>query len=186
MLKRGTLNELMDRAKKEDVDFLIVYNIEVNVVRNVVSNKTQIEVYSVAFPSTTTLASSTSMTNTTVERERENGKGGDPVETGLEKLFKDIEAKLTLGPLPEGLPADKLANHLSEEVKKHPTNPLPLLAQLKFYHSKSLITTDQLKQFCEELIGPEFTGILISGVNEQALVAAIGDKFLPKERPKGK
>ena len=48
-------------------------------------------------------------------------------------------------------------------VSKKYENPLPMLAELRFWHSRKLLTSEHLAIACRELVGAEIAQQLLSG-----------------------
>jgi hypothetical protein len=60
-------------------------------------------------------------------------------------------------------------------VSKKYANTLPLLAELRFWHARNLLTTEHLTIACKELVGEKVAQQLLSGdaKSQQAVVKSL-------------
>lgn len=180
MVGEGSQRELIDRAKKEGVDILFIVAVEVRAAGDTVINKTKINVYSmakkeVAFGGNT-------LTNTTVEKAREEKRGEDPVDAEMNRLFAFVDEQYQAQALPETATADKLDKYVAKLAEAKVEDPLPTLVELRFYYDRKLITTERLTQIAQAVAGGE-AGSAVGAGNVELILTAL-EKWLPPDLPK--
>ncbi len=170
---------LLDNARKEGVDFLFVFHVDVRTAGAVVQNTTRLELIETAtgrpvkeIPQTAQLL------NTRVDKDK------NPVEKEMKKLFAAIDAKILMSELPTSATPEKVEGFVDKMLEEKHTNPLPVLAQLKYYYHKKMLNGDRFVEGAKKLVGEEKAKIVASATQDQLLNALAA--YLPKERPQGK
>jgi hypothetical protein len=101
------------------------------------------------------------LTNVKVANDREKGKDPDPVEDEIGKLIAKVESYVTaagqeqtlkVGPIPENLTAQPVANRVTNLTASQSENPLRDLAEVKFYHAKKLLTDKQFQDAAKAIL----------------------------------
>ena len=154
---------LEKKAREQDVDVLILY--EVNVRRpgktGVVGNSTKIRVTLVERPDDPPIYTTPALVNVEVASAREKDKEPDPVDDAIDKLMAKLESftsptgqelTLKLGPMPENLTPQPVANRVTNLTSSKSDNPLRDLVEIKFFHSKKLINDQQFQEACKAIL----------------------------------
>ena len=184
MLGEGkNTREIMDKARKEDLEVVVIFDIEVLQPRGVLQNTTKLEVYDVRKGEV--LGRSGSMLNTRIDSERESGKGEDPVEKEFDKLFKTLDDKLQLGEFPEAAKPEGVEKYVDDQTQNKYGNPLPLIAEFAFYHKQKKLSSEKLAEAANKVAG-QALGVKFATATQDQILQAF-DKSLPKDhRPKNK
>ena len=96
---------------------------------------------------------------------RTNKKRGDPLSELNDELMKEVE-KLHLAEMPN-ISSEAAGGRAKKLVAKKRENPLPVLAELRYYESKKLLTSEQLAELYTKLIGKEDGPRLATGTEQQ-------------------
>jgi len=175
--------KLIERAREQGIDVLFIFDIEVSAQGETVLNKTKIEVFNMhAGERGESAYSGRTLTNNGVAKAREERKGDDPVETEMNRLFTVIDETFQPKPFPATATAEKVEKHVSSFVGKKYADPLPILAELRFYFEKKLITTEKFAEVAKSVAGDEAGAAVASG-NGELILASLA-KWLPEKRPK--
>lgn len=180
-LGEGKLPALIESARKESIDFLFIVNIDVKSGGGITQNSTNLGMIHVASGKPLeSVPHTTKLLNTRAEKEIENGK--DPVGIQVSKFFAALDEAFKPIEMPmSAAEVEPLVENLLQE--KH-TNVLPVLAELKYFNFKKVLSGDQFVSGCAKLIGDEKAKIVAAATQDQLLDAL--SAFLPKERPQGK
>jgi|GEM_PF-4378231 len=183
----GTEDKLMplvESARKEGVDFLIVFNVDVRLANGIIQNNTKVELIDVATgKQLKDVPATQQLLNTRVAKEMDE-KRNNPVQNEVRRLFKAIDDKVQLTELPSTATPEKLEPFVDKLLEAKHANAIPVMAQLRYYYHKKLINGDRYVSGCAKLIGDEKAKIVAEGNQEKMLTALA--TFLPKERPPSK
>ena len=183
MLGEGkSAREIQDKARKEGIEVVVVFDIEVVQSRGILQNTTALEVYDSRKGDI--ICKSGNLLNTRVESERESGKGTDSVDAEINKLFTAIDSKLQMGEFPSGISADAVEKQVAKLSEQKFANPLPVIAEFAYYHKRKLISSEILAESANKVVGKELATKFAS-VNQDQVIAAFS-AWLPKDRPKSK
>ena len=162
-LGTGSKEALEKKAREQGLDVLVLY--EVNVLRpgktGVVNNTTKIKLMLADQADQAPIHTSTALTNVKVANEREKNKDPDPVDDEITKLVAKLESyrtpdgqeqTLKVGPMPENLTAQPVANRVTQLTASQSDNPLQDLAEIKFYHAKKLLTDQQFNDAAKAIL----------------------------------
>jgi hypothetical protein len=162
-LGTGSKDALEKKAREQGLDVLVLY--EVNVLRpgktGIVNNTTKIKLMLVDQADEAPIHTSVALTNVKVANDREKGKDPDPVEDEIGKLIAKVESYVTaagqeqtlkVGPIPENLTAQPVANRVTNLTASQSENPLRDLAEVKFYHAKKLLTDKQFQDAAKAIL----------------------------------
>ena len=174
------LAPLMEKARQEGVDFVIVFDIDVRQSNGVVQNTTKLELHDASTGKS--LGQSQSLLNTRAQKEVDDGK--DPVGREVTKFFATIDEKIQMGDLPASATPEKVEALIDKKLAEKHTNAIPVLAELKYFYNKKLLTGDKFMEGCKTLVG-EDKAKMVAEATEEKLLSALAS-FLPKERPEGK
>ena len=105
------------------------------------------------------------------------------IEKEIDQIFLAAEA-YKMQALPQLTAQVVLDNRVMPMVSKKYENPLPMLAELRFWHSRKLLTTEHLAIACRELVGAEVAQQLLSG--DAKLQQAIVKTLLSSNAAEGK
>jgi hypothetical protein len=118
-----------------------------------------------------------------VEKAREEKKGADPVDAEMSKLFAAIDEKVVPTVLKtDPANADRVAAFVDGLAKEKYSNPLPILAEIKYYQSAQLISGDKLTEAYSAILGSD-VGAKAAGSEADEVMQALA-KWLPEKRPK--
>lgn len=175
--------ELMDRARKQNVDVLFVFDIEVSAQGETVINKTKISVHNLAAGDRGEVVHGTkTLVNNSVNKAREGKGGEDPVAGEMNRLFEYLDENFSIKNLPETATAEKVDKFVSTYASKKFSDPMPVLAELKYYYDRKLITTERFGEIAKVAAGDEAGAAVASG-NTDLILPAL-NKWLPEKRPK--
>jgi hypothetical protein len=188
----GSKEALEKKAREHGLDVLVLY--EVNVLRpgktGVVNNTTKIKLMLVDQAEEAPIHTSAALTNVKVANDREKGKDPDPVEDEIGKLVAKLEAyrtpegqdqTLKVGPMPENLTAQPVANRVTSLSASQSDNPLRDLAEIKFFHAKKLITDQQFQDAAKAILKDK-ADLLNKGKEDERRQALVS--LLPKKPKK--
>ena len=94
--------------------------------------------------------------------EREKDPDRDKVEQTFEIFFKNLDEKVNLVAIPEGLQR-YVGDRVTSMVAKGSTDPLPLLVEIHFYYKADWISETQAKWGMGKLIGDARTESWFAG-----------------------
>lgn len=181
MVGEGAQGDLVKKAAAANCQVLILYNVECRQGPNSVINTTSIKVLSVV--SKETIFSGAALVAGNVEKAREEKKGADPVDAEMSKLFTAIDEKVVPTVLKtDPANADRVAAYVDTLVKDKYSNPLPILAEIKYLQSVSLIASDKLTEAYGTILGTDVGTKVATGEPDEVLQALAS--WLPEQRPK--
>jgi len=168
VLGKARYDTLLRRAQKAEVDVMILFEIKLTKTRKsgTVKNDTKIRIVNVRDRRKT--YSSATLNNISVWKKRADERydtDEDPIDKVIDKLFKYIDANLKLSPMPDLTPEQAFAR-IRTLVSEEYDNPLPVLAEIRYYHTKGLIKDDILLKAYAKLIGDNAADQLVRGVTD--------------------
>jgi hypothetical protein len=174
----GTEKELLDKAKKENLDVLVVARVKIELNRiGIVRNETEIALFDVAKPAKAVYTSST-LLNTKVELARQVNQD-DGVDKEVKELFDVIDQKLVLSPLPQLPPEIVKTKRVDVLAQGKYDNPLPVLAEIRFYNRSKLISDEDTLSAFTNVLGNEASAkTLVEGTEEER--KEVIQKWLPR------
>jgi hypothetical protein len=154
MLGTGKQKELLELAKLNGLDLLAVFDVTVSVSsQDEPKNSTMLTVYDVKTGEK--VVSTRHLTNLAYAKAREEGRD-DQIETELDKIFQEnTDTKYKASAMPDTLKADIAASRVARLLEQEYTNPLPVLAEIRYYMESGLISESDFLSAAEKLIGPE-------------------------------
>lgn len=169
--------ELVRQAADAGLHALLVFDIKVskNPKNNLVYNDTQIELYNVATGER--IASTKVLKNVEIQMERDQGKDNDTVGKELDKIFEVADLGYRATDLPAGLLPEHVQRRVGALTAEADGNPLWILSEMRFFHSKQLLSDSDMQTAMKELVGDETAQILASGSAEDRQKAI--QKWLP-------
>lgn len=176
-------------AKEQGVDVLIAFDVKVQrpSKTKIVSNSTKISVLLVDRPQDVPVHTSVVLTNVKVAAEREKNRDGDPVDEEIDKLMAKLEAytsasgvpqTLKVSPFLESLAPQHAANRVTSLTASPTDHPLAVLAEIKLYHSKKLISDQQFQDAAKVFLRDK-AELLAKGKEDERRKAL--DSLLPKK-----
>jgi len=189
-LGKGNRQQLIKAAQERGLDALIVIEtrITVNRTNDLESNLTKLVLCDVTQTETEEIVRYTTRKalQTVPVWKAKQERGDDLIEEELDNLFQqNADAQFKLGPLPEGLDGPGVKAHLEKLVADSASNPLPALAQVRYFHQTGLLTDTDLLESFEKLLGDaEKASMLAEGTMEEA-EEALADWLPPKWAPSG-
>lgn len=157
----GSSKELIARAKKEEVDALVIFAIKVEPLATKVNNTTRLALYE--FTKGSKLGESRPLKATAVEVFRkENEKGTDPVEELMQKFFTLVDNNFKLGDLPTSATPDKMILHAGKLAESKPGNKLPIMVAIAYYQDQGSLPADAIAaaygKLTDETTGQQLVG----------------------------
>lgn len=166
MLGVGTLDQLNQKAQESDLDAVVIFEVKVvvNKKTKLVTNNTTIQLYDVQ-TAKVVKKNKTVLNNVRIQIQSKSAKGNEVdemIEKEIDQIFLAAEA-YKVQALPQLTPQVVLDNRIMPMVSKKYPNPLPVLAELRFWHAQKLLTTEHLAIACKELVGEKVAQQLLSG-----------------------
>jgi hypothetical protein len=170
MLGIGTQKELIDRAREDGIDAVVIIDVKLRVSpsNNLVTNESTIALLDAKTQKK--LHTTKKFNNITIQQARADEKD-DGVDKEFESLFEAVDANLKMADLPAGLNADIAAKRIDSLAAEKHDNPLPILVEAKMYHSKGLLDEAQLFAAYEKLLGVDSGRMLATGTEEDKVKA---------------
>jgi hypothetical protein len=170
MLGIGTQKELIDRAREDGIDAVVIIDVKLRVSpsSNLVTNESTIALLDAKTQKK--LHTTRKFNNITIQQARAEEKD-DGVDKEFEALFEAVDANLKMADLPAGLNADIAAKRIDSLTAEKHDNPLPILVEAKMYHSKGLLDEAQLFAAYEKLLGVDSGRLLATGTEEDKVKA---------------
>lgn len=161
--------DLVKVAEQAGVDVLCVFNVAVTQIRRTgqVSNNVEIQLYNVADGKKTFTGGR--LNNLAVQAERAKdtpSRGGDSVDKEIEKLFKEIDTNWRLASLP-ALQPDHVLVRIGDLLKESHQNPLPVLAEIRMYHTRGLLQDNHLLLAYQRKTNDQSGTMLATGTEEE-------------------
>ncbi len=159
MLGEGTPKELLEAAEDQGLDVLVVFevNIKENYKTGLITNETRMVVYSVKKGKE--IYKSKDINNIKVQIARAEGMSDDEdiVEDTFDKMFTalgdDPESGLTVRDIPEALTPENVKGYVAALISSEQFDRLPVLAEIKFFHHRGLITDEMLTKAFQHVLG---------------------------------
>jgi hypothetical protein len=185
----ATKEALEKKAKEQGLDVLILFDVKVQRPgkTKIVRNSTKISVLLVDRPQEIPVHTSAMLTNVEVAAEREKDKDGDPVDEEMDKLIAKLESYTTaagtpqtlkLSPFLETLAPQHAANRVASLTASPTDQPLAVLAEIKLYHSKKLISDQQFQEAAKVFLKDK-ADLLAKGKEDERRKAL--DSLFPKK-----
>ncbi|MFO0911847.1 MAG: c-type cytochrome domain-containing protein [Pirellulales bacterium] len=174
MLGQASRTELLERARSEGLDVLLVIDIQLqrNPRTEQVQNLTKVVVMDVATQSV--VGSTKLMNNLLVQRMRERNAGEDPVDVEMKKVETLLDQNFRGIELPAKIQPQHAASRVAKLAQGRYDNPLVALAEMTFYHSRKLVTDDELRGGYQPLLGSAATAQLLSASPAERQKAVAG------------
>lgn len=174
MLGQASRTELLERARNEGLDVLLVIDIQLqrNPRTEQVQNLTKVVVMDVATQSV--VGSTKLMNNLLVQRMRERNAGEDPVDVEMKKVETLLDQNFRGIELPTKIQPQHAASRVAKLAQGRYDNPLVALAEMTFYHSRKLVTDDELRGGYQPLLGSAATAQLLSASPAERQKAVAG------------
>ncbi len=166
MLGVGTLEQLGQKAQQSDLDAVIIFEVKVGVNKKtkLVTNNTTVQLFDVQMGKVVK-KNKTMLNNVKIQIQSKTAKGNEVeemIEKEIDQIFLAAEA-YRVQALPQLTAQVVLDNRVMPMVSKKYANPLPMLAELRFWHDRKLLTTEHLAIACKQLIGEKLAQQLLSG-----------------------
>lgn len=180
MLGVGSQKDLLAKAKEEDLDVLVLFVVTVkppNPKTNLIINETTASLLDARTGKK--LYNGKKFRNTDVQNDRKNGKD-DGLDKEVAKMFAYVDANLKLTDLPASLDSKGVLNRLRSLLKQpNSENPLPVLAEIRMYNAKGLLSEKNLGVAYKEILGVDRARKLATGVeaDKQSAIA----RWLPQD-----
>ncbi|MCP4811635.1 MAG: hypothetical protein GY888_03930, partial [Planctomycetaceae bacterium] len=180
MLGVGTLDQLSAKAQQQNLDVAIIFEVKVTVNSRtkLVTNNTTIQLYDVE-SAKVVKKNKTVLNNVKIQIKNKTAKGDEVdemIEKEIDQIFLAAEA-YRVKEMPALTPELVLNNRVIPMVKKDYPNPLPVLAELRFWHGRKLLTTEHLVIACKELLDEAAANQLLNG--DEKSQAAVVKTWLP-------
>jgi hypothetical protein len=176
---KGGWKKLLAEAKKRELDYLIVFSIDVakNTKTGYVSNDTKMNVYNVS--SGELITSSKKLNNVTVYRAIQEGESAsEEVEKALEPVWRFIDEKVALQEMPN-LTRENVANRIAQLLTRDGELPLQQMAEIRAYYGRGLIDDEELAKAYDILAGDQGL-VLVSGSQKERRNAVA--RWMPSEQ----
>lgn len=151
MLGTGNASEMLEQARIHGLDLLALFDVSVTVSsRDVPKNTTRLVIYNVKTGDKVVEASPL---NNIAYAKAEAGGRDNQIEAQLDKIFQETADKdFKAAAFPEFGP-DVAAKRVSSLAGEQTDNPLPPLAEMKYYLENDLISEEDFVAAAGELIG---------------------------------
>jgi hypothetical protein len=171
MERGGTASQrdLINRAKQEQLDVLVIFDVNVSPTRTTVQNSTKIMLYDLSKGES--LHASKILKNVVVEAARKDAKG-DPVEEVIERFFTVVDSTFKLEDLPAALNEGNVTARVQKLTDSPPTNKLATLLEIAFWQDRGLLSAENAQAATEKILGP--------AASDPAKRKAAIEKLLPK------
>lgn len=182
----GSTRELRDKAQQQGMNVLLIFQVKVakNPRTGSISNDTRLVLQDVA--TGTELARGDELNNVKIQNAREKDSGDDTVENMFAKfLGQQVDQKLKAVELPAAVTADAIRqSRLPLLTASEVDNPLPLLAEIRFYRTRDLLTDEDVLAAFTKIVGEEAGKKLATGTEDERKEAV--SEWLPsKDSVKG-
>ena len=177
MLGVGTQKELIERAREDGIDVVVIIDMKIRVSpsSNLVTNDSTIALLDVKTQKK--LLTTKAFNNIAIQQARADEKE-DGVDKELERLFAAIDTSFKMTDLPAALNAEVVAKRLASLTAEKHDNPLPILAEARMYHAKGLLEESALFAAYEQILGVDSGRLLATGSEEDKKKAL--DRWLPE------
>jgi hypothetical protein len=170
LLGPAPVKDLLKLAEETDVNVLCVFIVTVkpNVRTGQVSTTYKIQLYNVA-DGKKEFETKQRLNNIAVQvaRADEKSRGGDPVDEAMEKLFEHIDSNWKIARMP-ALQKEHVLNRISGLLAQTHENPLPVLAEIRMYHTRGLLQDEHfLLAYQRKLNNDQLGTTLATGTEEE-------------------
>ena len=173
-LGRADREQLIKAARDRGLDALIVIEskITVNRTNNLESNMTKLFLCDVSQTDDKEIVKYTTrkaLQSVPVWKAKQE-RNVDLIDDELDALFQEnADTQFKLGALPAGLDGPGVKAHLEKLIASAGSNPLPVLAQVRYFHQAKLLTDTDLLEAYEKLLGDaDKAQTLAEGTAEEA------------------
>ena len=151
-LGKGSPKELMAKAEREGVHLLVVFDVRAgkHPRSGVVFNNTKAELFDVKAGKS--LSKARELRNMEVENRRKTKENDNTIEVAYKRFFEPTDLAYKVSELPEALSQFASGRVTQLSSGQHP-NVLPVLAEIKMYHSRQWIDDAQMATAFAALIG---------------------------------
>ncbi len=183
ILGKGDSKELLEKARDKGLDVLVMFQVEVSENRKtgLVINETNLVLWDVQ--KGVELVKTKSLNNIALQKSRDEKEDEDPLVTTLDTLFKDLDTEgekgLKLRDFPEGIRPEHVKDRVLAILADEKAERLPVLAEIKFYHSRGLIDDSTLTKSFQKVLGETDGAKLAQGKEKDR--REVLDGILPKE-----
>jgi len=157
----GASKELLDKAKKQDLDILFLFSVTNSKAKNGITiNNTVVELYNVAtgqkLRADDKVAPKITLSNMKVQMDRKKGvrDGRDPVDTSVNKIFTYLDESFKGQSMPI-LKPEHAAKRVESLLKSKIDNPLPALAEIKYYYMRQWIKPADYGKAATSILGKD-------------------------------
>ncbi len=172
----GPERELVNKAKKEGLDVLFLFevSVKVNPKTRLVTNDTKVVLIDVAKGGR--IHTGKLLNNFKVQKARSESKE-DGISKEIDKLFEFIDANLTMSPPPSILNSGHITKRVASLVSTKPDDILPVLTEIRFWHRRNLLDDEGLTAAFSQMLSPEIGEQLATGSEDER--KAIVKRWLP-------
>ncbi len=176
LLGVGSKADLVERARKADVDSLIVFSVNVAKSRRSSrtgsgpsqSSTTSMKIIDLNNEGNKNLFSSKGLKDVDVAEMIESGK--DPVDQEVERAFREIaDSEFRAIELPAGLNLENVKNRIGRLLNEKPDNPLPTAVEIVSFYESDLLTDELAITAMKSLFGSDNAEVLVKGTASQRL-----------------
>jgi hypothetical protein len=161
----GQSKQLVERARQQDLDVLLVFDVRASLTRKGVPlNNTKMTLVDVT--SGRDMFEGKDINNIQIDAERQKESATDPVVEAVSELFAVVDARLAMREMPD-LKATHAQRRVAMLAQSRAANPLPVLVEMHYYEARRLITTEQLAQAYQQLLGEAPGAMLATGTADQ-------------------
>lgn len=181
MLGEHSKSKLFADAKKQGLDLLVIFEVQVepNRIHRFVRNKTRVRLYNVA--TSKAIASTSSLVNVDVQRERAEDDEYEPIIDETDKIFAVADGSYKCKTFPDKATA-KHAKDFARALLQVPSeNPLWKLSEIRFYESRGLLTEKEVAAVFKKIV-PKHASSL-ADVSDESQVREMFASLLVMEEP---
>ena len=166
LLGEGSQEDMLNDARGAGIDLLLMIDVNVQVTRiGLASHTLTFRVVNV--DDGETLHTSRPLNNIKIYRSRESAKRDDPVDLAAMKFGDYVDEKMLFVEMPPALRPKHVLGRVQTLTSDEHDNPLPVLTEIRYYHTRSLITDEELADAYAQILGDERAQALITGTPEQ-------------------
>lgn len=147
-------------ARERGIDLLLLLEIELRRIRNKTMNVTTIYVIDVQRGKE--LMKSAALNNLKIEQDRKNALKEDAVFTAMKKLDKFARENIALSSFPQNIGRKHILKRLALLTAKKENDVMKHLAEGRLYLEKRLISDDDYKKFCQEMMKDSEAGLAMA------------------------
>ncbi|QDU98117.1 DUF1559 family PulG-like putative transporter [Lignipirellula cremea] len=176
----GTLdrNPMLQLAEREGIDIAIVFKVEIKVTKTGVSNTTSAEI--IDMWTRERILETRQLNNRQVALIRQNPLKEDPLKVVMEQVQSRVVGEFSGVALPATLLPEHVRGRIATLAGARVNNPLPALAEIRFYLARGLIGKVEAQAACTEIVGEQKAEALFS-VDATERLSAVKE-WLPELR----